>query len=191
MDIELKNTKAFLNGFAQNELIKYFIESYQKTRTRPHEKSYIIEPKINSNVESSGAGGNSLNVRTEDGGMTFNLLGNSYLESVDKGTEPFFPNIGAIKNWLKQKPVKLRDLAGKELPRTENNFNSIAYLIGRRMNMRGIQPANFIGEVVERALKEIKDSIGEPLKSDIMEDLDTVMVSLGYIKKGNTYELKK
>ena len=57
--------------------------------------------------------------------------------------------------------------------------------------MRGIQPANFIGEVVERALKEIKDSIGEPLKSDIMEDLDTFMISIGYIKKGNTYELKK
>ena len=191
MDIELKNTKAFLKGFAQNELIKYFIESYQKTRVRPHETSYIIEPKINSNVESSGAGGNSLNVKTGDNGMTFNLFGNSYLESVDKGTEAFFPNIGAIKNWLKQKPVKLKDLRGNELPRTESNFNSVAYKIGRRMNMRGIQPANFIGEVVERALKEIKDSLGQPLKSDIMEDLDTFMVSLGYIKKGNTYELKK
>ena len=64
-------------------------------------------------------------------------------------------------------------------------------LIGRSISVKGIAPANFIGEVVQRAIKEIKDSIGEPLKSDIMQDLDTFMISIGYIKKGNTYKLKR
>ena len=45
--------------------------------------------------------------------------------------------------------------------------------------------------MVERALPEIAEGIGQPLKTDVTDNLDTVMDSLGYIKKGNTYELKK
>ena len=34
MDIELKNTRAYLKGFADNELIRYFLESYNTDRPR-------------------------------------------------------------------------------------------------------------------------------------------------------------
>ncbi len=178
MDIVLKNTRAYLKGFADNELIKYFLDSYVKSRPRGS--------GINAKVESSGEGGESLKAKAE--GDSINLYGNAYLKYVDEGTGKFNPNISALKRWITEKPVNLDGVKGNTL---ESKVNTLAFLIGRSISDKGIAPANFIGEVVERALKEIKDSIGEPLKSDIMEDLDTFMISIGYIKKGNTYKLKR
>jgi hypothetical protein len=182
MDIVLKNTKAYLEGFANNELIRYFLESYNTDRPRGEGKY----TGVTSRVEASGRGGESLEVKAEDDSI--NLYGAQYLKYVDEGTGKFQPNISALKRWITEKPVNLDGVKGKTL---ESKVNTLAFLIGRSIGAKGIAPANFIGEVVERALKEIKDSIGEPLKSDIMEDLGTFMISLGYIKKGNTYELKK
>ena len=123
--------------------------------------------------------------------IKINLYGESYLQYVDEGTDGFTPNIGALKRWIGEKPVTLKDAKGNTLPMNESNVNSLAYLIARKINREGIAPANFIGEVVERALPEIAEGIGQPLNADVTDNLDTVMNSLGYIKKGNTYELKK
>mgnify|MGYP003116756367 FL=1 len=181
MDIVLKNTRAYLKGFADNELIKYFLDSYVKSRPRGS--------GINAKVEASGK--DSLAAKFGRNKDNINLYGEAYLQYVDEGTDGFTPNIGAIKRWIGQKPVTLKDAKGNTLPTSESNVNSIAYLIARKINRDGIAPANFIGEVVERALPEIAEGIGQPLKTDVTDNLDTVMDSLGYIKKGNTYELKK
>lgn len=181
MDIVLKNTRAYLKGFADNELIKYFLESYVKSRPRGS--------GINAKVEASGKGGDSLEAKFGRNKDKINLYGEAYLQYVDEGTDGFTPNIGAIKRWIGQKPVTLKDAEGQGL--SDAKVNSLAYLIARKINRDGIAPANFIGEVVERALPEIAEGIGQPLKTDVTDNLDTVMDSLGYIKKGNTYELKK
>lgn len=183
MDIVLKNTRAYLKGFADNELIKYFLDSYVKSRPRGS--------GINAKVEASGKGGNSLEAKFGRNKDNINLYGEAYLQYVDEGADGFTPNIGAIKRWIGQKPVTLKDAKGNTLPANDSNVNSVAYLISRKINRDGIAPANFIGEVVERALPEIAEGIGQPLKTDVTDNLDTVMDSLGYIKKGNTYELKK
>jgi len=181
MDIELKNTRAYLKGFADNELIKYFLDSYVKSRPRGS--------GINAKVEASGKGGDSLEAKFGRDKNKINLYGEAYLQYVDEGTDGFTPNIGAIKRWIGQKPVTLKDAEGQGL--SDAKVNSLAYLIARKIDRDGIAPANFIGEVVERALPEIAEGIGQPLKTDVTDNLDTVMDSLGYIKKGNTYELKK
>lgn len=183
MDIVLKNTRAYLKGFADNELIKYFLESYNTDRPRGS--------GINSRVESSGRGGQSLEAKFGRNKDNINLYGEEYLQYVDEGTEGFTPNIGALKRWIGEKPVTLKDAKGNTLPSNDSNVNSLAYLIARKINRDGIAPANFIREVVERALPEIAEGIGQPLKTDVTDNLDTVMNGLGYIKKGNTYELKK
>ena len=181
MDIVLKNTRAYLKGFADNELIKYFLDSYVKSRPRGS--------GVNAKVEASGKGGDSLEAKFGRNKDEINLHGEAYLQYVDEGTDGFTPNIGAIKRWIGQKPVTLKDAEGQGL--SDAKVNSLAYLISRKIDRDGIAPANFIGEVVERALPEIAEGIGQPLKTDVTDNLDTVMDSLGYIKKGNTYELKK
>ena len=181
MDIELKNTIAYLKGFAEKELIKYFLESYTKSRPRGS--------GVNAKVESSGRGGKSLNVKSTK--SSIDLFGDAYLKYVDEGTDAFNPSISGLKRWIGEKPVKLKDAQGRSLPVNDSNVNSLAFLIARKISTEGIAPANFIGEVVDRAVREIKDSILQPIGSDIIEDLDTFMTSIGYIKKGNTYELKR
>ena len=182
MDIELKNTKAYLEGFANNELIRYFLESYNTDRPRGEGKY----TGVTSRVEASGRGGESLEVKAECDSI--NLYGAQYLKYVDEGTGKFQPNISALKRWITEKPVNLDGVKGKTL---ESKVNTLAFLIGRSISIKGIAPANFITEIVERALPEIADGITEHLTDDVLENLDTVMLDLGYIKKGNTYELKK
>lgn len=186
MDIEFKNTRAYLKGFADNELIKYFLESYNTDRPRGEGKY----TGVTSRVEASGKGGQSLEAKFGRNKDNINLYGEAYLQYVDEGTDGGYrPNIGALKRWITQKPITLKDAGSQGL--SEAKVNSLAYLIAEKINAIGIAPANFIGEVVERALPEIAEGIGQPLKTDVTDNLDTVMDSLGYIKKGNTYELKK
>lgn len=182
MDIRFKNTEAYIKSFAETKLIKYFLESYQASRQRTG--------GINAPVKSSGDGGGSLNVQVENGGLDINLYGNAYLQGVDEGTKPFSPNVDAIKDWIRTKPVTLKDIKGGTLPRTESNIASVAYKIGEAISLRGIAPANYIREVVERAFNNIVDGMLPPLKEDITDKLDEILTSVGYTKKGDTYVLK-
>lgn len=183
MDIRFKNTEDYIKSFAESKLVQYFLESYETVRSR--------SGKVNSQVRSSGAGGESLNVKVENKGLDINLYGNSYLEAVDEGTEPFSPPPEAIINWLKTKPVTLTDFkTGRELDRTPANLRSVAYKIGEAISLRGIAPANYIKEVVERGFDEILNGITEPLGKDIKEKLDTILTKVGYVKKGDNWVLK-
>ena len=182
MDIRFKNTEAYIKSFAETKLIKYFLESYQASRQRTG--------GINAPVKSSGDGGGSLNVQVENGGLDINLYGNAYLQGVDEGTDPFSPNVDAIKDWIRTKPVTLKDIKGGTLPRTESNIASVAYKIGEAISVRGIAPASYIREVVEKAFNNIVDGMLPPLKEDITDKLDEILTSVGYTKKGDTYVLK-
>lgn len=182
MDIRFKNTESYIKSFAETKLIQYFLESYQASRPRTG--------KVNAPVESSGAGGSSLNVKTENNGLDINLYGNAYLQGVDEGTEPFSPNVDAIKDWIRQKPVTLKDFSGKAMPRTEKNIASVAYKIGEAISLRGIAPASYIGEVVKKAFDNIIDGMLPPLKEDVKDKLDDILTSVGYKKQGDTYVFK-
>ena len=183
MEIRFKNTEAYIKQFAESKLVQYFLESYDTTRSRGFGGS--------SQVRSSGAGGESLNVRVENDGLDINLYGNAYLKGVDEGTSPFSPPPEAIINWLQTKPVTLKDLKnGGELDRTPANLRSVAYKIGEAISLRGIAPANFIKEVVERGFQEIVDGITPSLKEDIKDKLEEILKSVGYTKQGDTYVLK-
>ena len=183
MDIRFKNTEEYIKQFAESKLVQYFLESYETTRSRGFGGS--------SQVRSSGAGGESLNVRVENNGLDINLYGNSYLQAVDEGTSPFSPPPEAIINWLQTKPVTLTDFkTGKELKQTPSNLRSVAYKIGEAISLRGIAPANYIKEVVERGSDEILNGITEPLGKDIKEKLDTILTKVGYVKQGDNWVLK-
>ena len=183
MEFRFKNTEEYIKQFAESKLVQYFLESYDTTRSRGFGGS--------SQVRSSGAGGESLNVRVENRGLDINLYGNAYLKGVDEGTSPFSPPPEAIINWLQTKPVTLRDFkTGEELDRTPANLRSVAYKIGEAISLRGIAPANFIKEVVERGFQEIVDGITPSLKEDIKDKLEEILKSVGYTKQGDTYVLK-
>lgn len=184
MEIRFKNTESYIKSFAETKLIRYFLESYRASRSRGN--------GINAPVESSGRGGESLNVKVENGGLDINLYGNAYLQAVDEGTSGgTFPNIDGLKRWIREKPITLKDFSGKSLKDTESNVASIAYLIGRKINKDGIQPASYIREVVERAFENIVEGMLPPLTKDVKEKLDDILTSVGYTKQGDAWVLKR
>jgi len=183
MEFRFKNTEAYIKQFAESKLVQYFLESYETTRSRGFGGS--------SQVRSSGAGGESLNVRVENDGLDINLYGNAYLKGVDEGTSPFSPPPEAIINWLQTKPVTLKDLKnGGELDRTPANLRSVAYKIGEAISLRGIAPANFIKEVVERGFQEIVDGITPSLREDMKEKRDAILTKAGYVRQGDNWVIK-
>ena len=183
MEFRFKNTEEYIKKFAESKLVQYFLQSYDTTRGRGFGGS--------SQVRSSGRGGESLNVRVENGGLDINLYGNAYLKGVDEGTSPFSPPPEAIINWLQTKPVTLKDFKnGGELDRTPANLRSVAYKIGEAISIRGIAPANFIKEVVERGFQEIIDGITPSLKEDVTVKLDDILTKLGYTKQGDAWVIK-
>ena len=49
-----------------------------------------------------------------------------------------FPNIDAIKQWVKDKGLQLRDYtSGRFVAKTETNYKKAAYLIGRKIQREG------------------------------------------------------
>jgi hypothetical protein len=190
MDIRFKNTESYIKSFAETKLVRYFLESYQASRVRPEEGSYV-QGKINERVESSGEGGNSLNVKVENGGLNINLYGNRYLEDVDKGTQAVNVDLNNIVSWIKTKPVTLKDLStGEEIPRNQANIRFVARKIVNTLSLEGIKPARYIGEVVEKAFENIVDGMLPPLKEDVKDKLDDILTSVGYTKQGDTYVFK-
>ena len=190
MDIRFKNTESYIKSFAETKLIQYFLESYKASRVRPAEKSYK-QGNIDERVESSGEGGNSLNVKVENGGLNINLYGNRYLEDVDKGTQAINVDLNNIVSWIKTKPVTLKDLStGREIPRNQANIRFVARKIANTLSSEGIKPANYIGEVVEKAFENIIDGMLPPLKEDVKYKLDDILTSVGYTKQGDTYVFK-
>ena len=183
MDIRFKNTEEYIKQFAESKLVQYFLESYETTRSRGFGGS--------SQVRSSGAGGQSLNVKVENDGLDINLYGNSYLQAVDEGTEPFSPPPEAIINWLQTKPVTLKDFkTGGELDRTPANLRSVAYKIGDSIRADGIAPTNYIKEVVERGFEEILDGMIPNLRKDVKKHQDEILTKVGYVKQGDNWVLK-
>mgnify|MGYP001086442406 CR=1 FL=1 len=190
MDIRFKNTESYIKSFAETKLVQYFLESYQASRVRPAEGSYV-QGKINERVESSGEGGNSLNVKVENGGLNINLYGNTYLEDVDKGTQAINVDLNNIVSWIKTKPVTLKDLStGREIPRNQANIRFVARKIVNTLSLEGIKPARYIGEVVEKAFENIVDGMLPPLKEDVENKLEDILTSVGYTKQGDTYVFK-
>lgn len=183
MDIRLKNTEAYLKSFA-DRLVKLTKISIGASRSRTY-KSGVI----NSPLNSSGSLMDSISVENSSG-SGFNIMGNEYADQLNDGRgSGNFPNIDSLVDWIKTKPVRLRDSRGKFVTATESKIKGLAFVIGRSIRDNGIQPTNFLTDIVNDEFDKLKTII-EPLEKDILLDLDNFMTSLGYTKKGETYELK-
>ena len=88
MDIKLKNTKAYITSFMQNDTLDLY-------------RRFIKEEAINRafggayKLDATGDLANSLMVKIDEKGESLDaqLLANSYIESLDEGTGKHFPNI--------------------------------------------------------------------------------------------------
>lgn len=121
---------------------------------------------IDSGHNSSGNLANSMHWGLEVGAdkyvVTITLP--EYAKYLEDGTQPHWPNIEAIKKWIKIKPILPRPMNGK-LP-TENQ---LAYMIGRKISKVGTKPAHLIRQSMEQfgLVGKLYDRIAGGILSEI------------------------
>ena len=87
---------------------------------------------------------------------------------IDEGRKPGrFPNIGAIRQWILDKPVSWPAVNGK-IPTLEQK----TYLVGRSIAEKGYAGTNFTELAVNKTLKEALDKFGDAYADQIQDFLD-------------------
>jgi len=193
--LKLRNTENYMVGFSKRliKLLKIEIgrnrqRSYAPTKTFPNGRT------ISKPIENTGSLRDSLEVYmskskmkrfAEGGSFSLGIRGNGYGDKVDEGTKQV-PDVDELVDWIKSKPVRLRDARGKFITRSDAAIRNIAGLIRRKIRTYGSEPTNFIGDAIEIAMQQI-NSIAEPIEKDIYLNLDEIFKRAGYTKKGDDY----
>ena len=187
MSFKLENTKRYLKEYTQSLLDISVKELNRKDRVRNYSSQ-----SVTSSITASGKLKDSLNITEKDTDtvLQLNLKGNAYGEQIDEGTKSTSVSKGKLIQWIKNKNG-FKDLNGKivDLNDTEK-IDRIAGLISKSLKLKGIKPTNFLTDIINSKIKELKN-IEAPIELDIESDIDNVLLKLGYKNKGNeTYTIE-
>jgi len=188
---KFKNTKSYLDNFSQEvaKLLRIEIGRNRKRRSMNPRGKNITAP-----IDSSGRLRESISVESKEGNNNaiYNIEALSYGLAVDKGRKPNQkpPPVDEIANWIKRKPVRLRDAKGRIVSRDDKKIMNLAGVIARSIGFYGTSPTNFISEALEASMGKL-DALGSAVGQDVMENVEDILLKAGYIKKGDNYEIIK
>lgn len=126
---------------------------------------------------SSGALRDSLTFSLKDNGkgrtyINFGAKGipSKYADVVEEGRRPGkFPPIQAIKDWMRIKPIRLRDLKTNSFTKvTETKLNQAAFLIARSIKMKGIPGLKYFEDALTAQLEEEGDEFIELIAGELI-----------------------
>tara|TARA_R110000868_G_scaffold138510_1_gene352695 strand:+ start:45 stop:623 length:579 start_codon:yes stop_codon:yes gene_type:complete len=187
MSFKLENTKKYLKQYTQSLLDISVKELNRKDRIRNYNSQ-----SVTSSITASGSLQESLKIAEKDTDkiLQLNLEGNAYGEQIDEGTKSTSVSKGKLIQWIKNKNG-FKDLNGKivDLSNTKK-VDRIASLISKSLKFNGIKPTNFLTDIINSKIKELKN-IETPIVLDIESDIDNVLLKLGYKKQGKeTYTIE-
>ena len=188
---KFKNTKSYLDNFSQElvKLLKIEIGRSRKRRSMNPRGNNLTAP-----IDSSGELRDSIKSISEEqpNKISFNIESLGYGVTVDKGRKAGKrpPPVKDIAQWIKAKPVKLRDAKGKFVSMSDKKIDGLAGVIARSIGFYGTAPTNFISEALEASMGKL-DALGDSVGQDVMENVEDILVKAGYIKKGDNYEIRK
>ena len=81
------------------------------------------------------------------------------------------PPSGPIIEWMRAKPVRLRDASGKFVKQTESRLKSAAYLIARSIKRKGIVGLRYYTVALETIVPQYREELGEALAQDLVKAL--------------------
>jgi hypothetical protein len=188
-DIKLKNTEAFLKAYMER------LEALAKIEVeRNRQRTYPSGRKVNSPLNSSGSLRDSIESKKQEVSnalMAFGLMGNDYALDINSGTpKSKAPSESKLVNWIKTKPVQLRDKKGKIIKRTEGSIKAIAKLIQTSQKINGIAPVPFLEEAAKDSMKHL-NGIGLEIAYDITENVEQFLINIGYEEVNGEFKLKE
>jgi len=186
MSFKLENTKRYLKEYTQSLLDISVKELNRKDRVRNYSSQ-----SVTSSITASGKLKDSLNIAEKDTDtvLQLNLEGNAYGEQIDEGTKSTSVSKGKLIQWIKNKRG-FKDLKGKIVDLNDTKkIDKIAGLISKSLKLKGIKPTNFLTDIINSKIKELKN-IEAPIELDIESDIDNVLLKLGYKKTNNTFTIE-
>lgn len=134
-------------------------------------KNRLAENKTNATGDLS----NSIKGLVEYDGkyLTVSIRMDEYWRYIEYGTNPHFPPVDKIREWIRVKPVLPRPLPSGKLP-TENQ---LAFLIGRKISKFGTKPKPFLNntkeefDLVGKVYNATLELITKQLEQEINEEL--------------------
>lgn len=156
----------------------------KRTITKTNSRGKKYKTRISSSGTLHKGIASELKVRKKDGRFSkgyinfgFKGAAAEYGESVEFGRKAgSFPPVEPIAQWIKQKPLKIRDLkTGQFLKKPTNNkayenqINGLAFVIARSIAKRGQRPTNFYSEAYYAKENQYADLIGQQLADENTE----------------------
>ena len=90
-----------------------------------------------------------------------------------KGFTSKFPKVSAIEEWVKKKPIRVRDLKTNQfVTATPQRLKSLSFLIGRKIFNEGIQPGLFFSDAWNKEYKDLPDKLIQAFSEDIEEIIE-------------------
>ena len=151
------------------------VKSYRSKATgKTYRKRLDASKRLRNSLASE------LKVRAEDGRfvkgfVTFKML--DYGEVVDKGRKAGkgISKAGqkSVIEWIKKKPLKLRDADGKFVKLTDARLKGMAYVISRNMKKYGKEPTNFFTDAYNSQEESLFEAMQEAIAQDQIDYIDT------------------
>ena len=83
-----------------------------------------------------------------------------------------FVNIGAIKTWMENRKIPLRDYkTGRFIPKTDKNEDQASFMIARSIARKGIAPVPFFTMATEWSYEKMKEKIAQAISKDSIKIL--------------------
>jgi len=123
----------------------------------------VASGKLKDNVEPF--------TESKDNELVAGLKLLSYWENIEHGrsTGSKSPPINAILEWIRYRniiPDPFRLPSGRDVIPTERQ---LAYLIGRKISIEGIEPKPFLGETIDELKNELVDMIREEIGREVYD----------------------
>jgi hypothetical protein len=188
-DIKLKNTEAFLKAYMER------LETLAKIEiNRERKRTYPSGRTVYSPLNSSGSLMDSIESKKQEVSnalMAFGLMGNDYALDINSGTpKSKAPSEAKLVNWIKAKPVQLRDKKGKIIKKTEGSIKAIAKRIQTSQKINGIAPVPFLEEAAKDSMSHL-NGIGLEIAYDITENVEQFLINIGYEEVNGEFKLKE
>ena len=188
-DIKLKNTEAFLKSYMER------LETLAKIEVgRNRQRTYPSGREVNSPLNSSGSLRDSIESKKQEVSkalMAFGLMGNDYALDINSGTpKSKAPSESKLVNWIKTKPVQLRNKKGKIIKRTEGSIKAIAKRMQSSQKINGIAPVPFLEEAAKDSMKHL-NGIGLEIAYDIADNVEQFLINIGYEEVNGEFKLKE
>ena len=183
--MKMKNTKAFLKGYA-NKLASLLKIEVGRNRTR----GYRSGRSFTSPLNATGHLRNSIKAKhskVRSVLAAYDVVGAGYALDIQNGSKET-PIVADLENWIRKKPVQLRTKSGTIQKKTESSITQYAKNVSKSISRNGTQPVPFITDAVKMGSKMLS-TIASPIAEDIVDDIEIFLRNVGYRFENGKFEV--